>query len=53
MPFAQANIKVIWQDFTHPEYKQQFGEFVPYLSAMDVLFNHGIEASREILRRVG
>lgn len=52
-PFAKASIGVIWQDFTHPVYVQQFGEFVPYLSALDVLFNHGITASREILRRAG
>lgn len=50
-PFSKAGIEVIWQDFTHPVYTQQFGEFVPYLSALDVLFNHGITASREILRR--
>ncbi len=52
-PFAKASIEVIWQNFTHPVYAQQFGEFVPYLSALDVLFNHGITASREILRRCG
>ena len=52
-PFANACIEVIWQEFTHPEYTQQFGEFVPYLSALDVLFNHGITASREILRAAG
>ena len=52
-PFAQAGIEVVWQDFTHPVYAQQFGEFVPYLSALDVLFNHGIKASRDILRRGG
>ena len=52
-PFAKAGIEVIWQDFTHPVYAQQFGEFVPYLSALDVLFNHGKMASREILRRGG
>jgi len=51
-PFAQESIKVIWQNYTHPVYAQQFGEFVPYLSALDVLFNHGITASREILRKV-
>jgi len=51
--FAQAGIEVIWQDFIHPVYAQQFGEFVPYLSALDVLFNHGLTASREILRRCG
>lgn len=52
LPFAKAGIEVIWQDFTHPVYAQQFGDnFVPYLSALDVLFNHGAKASREILRR--
>jgi hypothetical protein len=49
-PFTNAGIEVLWQDFTHPVYAQQFGEFVSYLSALDVLFNHGITASREILR---
>lgn len=52
-PFEAASIEVVWQNFTHPVYAQQFGEFVPYLSALDVLFNHGITASREILRRCG
>jgi hypothetical protein len=52
-PFKKAGIEVIWQEFTHPVYTQQYGEFVPYLSVLDVLFNHGITASREILRRCG
>lgn len=52
-PFAEAGIEVVWQDFTHPVYAQQFGEFMPYLSALDVLFNHGVAASREILRSNG
>lgn len=52
-PFAKAGIEVVWQKFTPPLYTQQFGEFVPYLSVLDILFNHGILASREILRRVG
>jgi hypothetical protein len=52
-PFAEAGIEVIWQDFTHPVYTQQFGSFIPYLSTLDVLFNHGVAASREILRRAG
>ena len=51
--FATAGIEVIWQDFTPPKYMQQFGEFVPYLSALDVLFNYGRTDSREILRRGG
>ena len=52
-PFANAGVEVVWQDFTHPVYSQQFGNFVPYLSALDVLFNHGVTVSREMLRRAG
>ncbi len=48
--FAQAGIEVVWQQFVHPVYPQQFGAFVPYLSSLDVLFNCGIAASRQILR---
>jgi hypothetical protein len=50
--FAKAGIEVIWQNFVHPIYAQQFENFVPYLSALDVLFNHGTNKSREILRGV-
>lgn len=48
--FAQAGIEVIWQQFTHPIYPQQFGGFLPNLSSLDVLFNCGIAESRRILR---
>jgi len=49
-PFEAAGIKVIWQNFNHPVYPQLHGEFIPYLSAIDLLFNCGIEKSRQILR---
>ena len=49
-PFEDAGIKVVWQEFKHPIYTQLHGEFIPYLSAIDMLFNCGIEKSREILR---
>lgn len=48
--FAQAGIEVVWQNFVHPVYPQQFGAFVPYLSSLDALFNCGIAATRHILR---
>lgn len=48
--YEEAGIEVIWQDFKHPVYKQQYGEFIPYLSSIDLLFNCGIEKSRKILR---
>ena len=34
-------IAVEWQDFAHPVYPQLHGEFVPYLSALDLLLNCG------------
>lgn len=48
--FEAAGIEVQWQDFHHPVYPQQFGKFEPYLSAIDMLFNCGIDASRQLLR---
>jgi hypothetical protein len=50
VPFAAAGIEVIWQDFKHPVYPQLHGDFIPYLSSIDLLFNCGIAKSREILR---
>lgn len=39
--FEQQGIKVIFQDYRHPEYPQLYGDFVPYLSIIDLLFNCG------------
>lgn len=48
--YEKAGIEVIWQDFVHPVYKQQYDGFIPYLSSIDLLFNCGIEESRKILK---
>ncbi|MEI7605795.1 MAG: WbqC family protein [Rhodospirillaceae bacterium] len=50
--FAAAGIEVVWQDFRHPVYPQQFEGFVPYLSSLDVLFNCGIDGARRLLREI-
>jgi len=39
--FALKNIKVEYQDYQPMVYTQLFGEFIPYLSAIDLLFNEG------------
>jgi hypothetical protein len=52
VPFEKAGIEVIWQQFAHPVYAQQFGDFIPYLSSIDLFFNCGIEQSRAILRSI-
>jgi hypothetical protein len=49
-PFTNAGIEVIWQDFKHPVYPQLYGDFIPYLSSIDLLFNCGINKSKEIIR---
>ena len=51
-PFKDAKINFIWQEFKHPVYSQLHGEFIPYLSSIDLLFNCGIQKSREILRNL-
>jgi WbqC-like protein family len=47
--FDKACIEVVWQDYVHPRYRQLHGEFVPYLSALDLVLNMGPE-SPKVLR---
>jgi hypothetical protein len=39
--FDDAGIEVVWQDYAHPRYDQLHGEFMPQLSALDLLLNVG------------
>ena len=48
--FADAGIRVLYQTYEHPVYAQQHGDFVPFLSGLDLLLMHGDE-SLPILRR--
>lgn len=48
--FATNNVRVIYQKFDYPTYKQLWGEFIPNLSAIDFLFNCGIEECMKILK---
>lgn len=43
--FARHGVEVAWQDYSHPVYPQQHGEFVPFLSALDLLLNCGDESA--------
>ena len=44
--FEEKNIKVDYQEFEHPVYPQIFGDFIPGLSAIDLLFNCGPESRK-------
>ena len=41
--FEQAGIGVEFHDYSHPTYDQLHGEFVPFLSYLDALFNVGVD----------
>jgi len=47
--FIRKGIKLYWYEFKHPVYPQINGEFVPYLSTVDLLFNTG-EGSLDYIR---
>ena len=47
--FARAGMRVLYQDYKHPEYAQLHGEFAPFLSGLDLLLTHG-DDSLAILR---
>lgn len=47
--FGREGIKVICQSFVHPVYPQLWGDFIPKLSVVDLLFNCGAEAREMIL----
>jgi hypothetical protein len=46
--FSKSGIAIEWIDYQHPRYEQLSKTFVPYMSTLDLLFNHG-EMSSEIL----
>jgi len=47
--FEKGNIKLEYHQYNHPVYTQLFGEFISYLSVIDLLFNKG-ENSLNIIR---
>lgn len=48
--FEKLDIPVRYFDFDHPVYPQLFGEFLPFMSCLDMLFNCGGE-SRHLVRK--
>jgi hypothetical protein len=47
--YQNALIELKYQEFYAIKYKQQFGEFVPNLSIIDVLFNIGFEGVSDLI----
>jgi WbqC-like protein family len=43
--FAAGGVSVEWQAYVFPAYPQRHGEFVPYLSAIDLILNCGPDSA--------
>jgi hypothetical protein len=48
--FRSVEIQIAIQNYQHPIYPQSHGDFIPYLSVIDLLFNSGPKA-REIIMK--
>ena len=48
--FRNENIKVVYQNYRHPKYKQVYGGFEENLSVLDLLLNHGPKSKDIILK---
>ena len=46
--FLQQGIQVVYEDFQHPEYPQEYEPFIPNMSVIDLLFNCG-DKSKDII----
>jgi hypothetical protein len=48
--FGRKGVEVSFFTYEHPSYHQPHGDFLPYMAAVDLLFNEG-DKSLEIIRR--
>jgi hypothetical protein len=51
--FRAEGLDVVFQDYTHPTYPQLWGDFVPYLSVVDLLMNVGPDESLAVIASGG
>lgn len=55
--FPAAGVKLVYQEYAHPAYAQQFmagtDDFLPFMSAIDLLFNEGPRAKKILQGTLG
>ncbi|AUT00932.1 hypothetical protein CLI64_11255 [Nostoc sp. CENA543] len=44
--FAAAGVEVRFHEYEYPIYEQQYGDFIPFLSYLDMLFNVDLDAEK-------
>ncbi len=47
--FIASGVKPFFQSYRHPIYKQLYGDFLPYMSVVDLLFNEGLNSLEIIM----
>jgi len=47
--FNSSGIEIYFQKYNHPIYNQLWGEFIPYMSIIDLLFNEGKDKALDII----
>ena len=47
--FRDSGITHLYQNYSHPHYQQLYGNFIPYMSILDLLFNEG-DSSLKLIR---
>jgi len=50
--FVKNNIRLVYQQFEHPVYPQVWGDFLPNLSAVDLIFNCGPNSKDYLTKQV-
>ena len=48
--FVDSRVSLFYMDYAHPSYHQLYGDFLPYMSVVDLLFNVGFEKALETIR---
>ena len=48
--FAKNGIELYYHNYEHPVYNQLYGEFLPYMGIIDLLFNEGFENALDIIK---
>lgn len=46
--FVKCGIPLYYFEYTHPQYPQRYGDFIPFMSIVDLLFNCGPESLKII-----
>ncbi len=50
--YREGVVDVIFQEYRHPVYEQLYGDFEPFMSVIDLIFNHGKESLNIIRGKV-